>query len=78
MEAMRTVIPGQSVVPQRLIEARIYGTVPGIGFIETRTFTSTDPDELPDPADYNTGAVPITPRQRAVTQETRIEVILGG
>ena len=78
LDAMRTVIPGQSIVPQRLIESKIYGAVPGIGFIETRTFTSINPDELPDPTQYNTGAVPITPRQRAVTQDTRIEVILGG
>ena len=78
LDAMRTVIPGQSIVPQRLIEARIYGTVPGIGFIETRTFTTTDPNEHPDLAQFNTGPVSITPRQRAVTQDTRIEVVLGG
>lgn len=78
LEAMRTVIPGQSIVPQRLIEAKIYGTVPGIGFIETRTFVSTDPDVIPTLIQYNTGAVSITPRQRAVTQDTRIEVVLGG
>jgi len=78
LDAMRTVIPGQSIVPQRLIEARIYGTVPGIGFIETRTFSNTDPNETPNPLQYVAGPVAITPRQRAVTQDTRIEVVLGG
>ena len=78
LDAMRAVIPGQSIVPQRLIEARIYGTVPGIGFIETRTFTTNDPTQIPDPAQYNTGVIPITPRQRAVTEATRIEVVLSG
>jgi len=78
LDAMRTVIPGQSIVPQRLIESRIYGTVPGIGFIETSTFTTTDPNEYPDPTKFSTGPVTITPRQRAITQDTRIEVVLVG
>jgi len=78
IEAMQTVIPGQSIVPQRLIEARIYGTVPGIGFIETSTFTTTDPTQYPDPTQYVTGPVQISPRQRAVTDATRIEVVLSG
>jgi len=78
LEAMRTVIPGQSIVPQRLIESRIYATVPGIGFIETSTFTSTDSTEQPVAGQYVTGPVAITPRQRAVTEDTRIEVVLSG
>ena len=75
-ESMRGVAPGQSIVPQRLIEGRIYASVPGIGFIETATFTSTDPTELP--AAFVPGAVNITPRQRAVTESTRIEVVISG
>ena len=75
-EAMRTVMPGISVVPQRLIEGRIYGSLPGIGFIETTTFTSIDSSE--QPAEFLPGVVVITPRQRAVTEATRIEVVIGG
>ena len=75
-DAMRTVNPGTSIVPQRLIDARIYGSVPGIAFIDTRTFASVDSAQIPD--DYIGGAVPITPRQRAVTELTRIEVVIGG
>jgi hypothetical protein len=75
-EAMRTVRPGQSIVPQRLIEGRIYGSVPGIGFIETTTFVTTNPSE--QPGDFTPGAVAITPRQRAVTEATRIEVVIVG
>jgi uncharacterized phage protein gp47/JayE len=78
LDAMRTVEPGQSIVPQRLIEARIYGTVPGIGFIETRTYATIDMNENPGSALFNTGAVPITPRQRATTEAVRIEVVLSG
>ena len=78
LDAMRTVIPGQSIVPQRLIEGRIYGKVPGIGFIETGTFATTNETEHPTAAQFAPGALEITPRQRAVTTETRIEVILRG
>ena len=76
LDAMRTAGPGQAIVPQRLIESRIYGSVPGIGFIETSTFASADPSRLPDA--FSPGAVAITPRQRAVTEATRIEVAIGG
>jgi len=76
LDAMRTVPPGASIVPQRLIEGRIYANVPGIAFIETRTFASIDSGQQPD--QYNIGAVPITARQRAISEDTRIEVLLGG
>ena len=73
---MATVEPGRPIIPQRLIEYPIYVTVPGIAYIETRTFYSTDPNE--QPYDYTTGMIPITPRQRAVTDIARIGVTLGG
>ena len=78
LDAMRASIPGQSIVPQRLIEGRIYGKIPGIGFIETRTFSTTDANEHPPAAQFKPGTVVVTPRQRAVTTDTRIEVMLGG
>jgi uncharacterized phage protein gp47/JayE len=70
------VSPGTQVIPQRLIEGRIYEDVPGIGRIDTRTYHSTDPNQLP--GTFDTGIVPISPRQKAVTDETRIAVILSG
>ena len=76
LEAMRTAAPGQTIVPQRLIEGRIYGSVPGIGLIETTTFSSTDSTEQPN--EFLPGVVAITPRQRAVTEAVRIEVVIGG
>ena len=72
---MATVEPGKPIIPQQLIVGKIYGTVPGIGNIETLTFFTTNDNELP--GEYVSGMVPITPRQRAVTDETRIEVLLG-
>ena len=76
LDAMRTVAPGAPIVPQRLIEGRIFGNVPGIAFIDTRTFATEEPSLIP--YEYKIGAVPITPRQRAVTEATRIEVVIGG
>ena len=76
MATMATVEPGAAIIPQRLVEGKIYGEVPGIAHIETTTFYTTDPNESPDV--YAPGIVPITPRQRAVTDATRIEVVING
>jgi uncharacterized phage protein gp47/JayE len=73
---MAKIIPGKPVIPQRLIDSRIYGVVPGIAFIETTTYYTTDPNA--SAGAYLAGLVPITPRQRAVTDETRIGVIISG
>jgi len=75
-EAMARVELGRPIIPQRLIDHLIFANVPGIANISTETFYTTNPNE--QPLTYAPGAVPITPRQRAVTDETRIEVILGG
>ena len=73
---MATIEPGKPINPQQLIVGKIYGTVPGIGHIETLTFNTTDESATPGLGEYVTGTVPISPRQRAVTDETRIEVLL--
>jgi len=73
---MENVIPGKVIVPQRLIEGKIYATVPGIANITTLTFYSEDPNK--QPVTFESGIIPITPRQRAVTDDTRIEVVLDG
>ena len=75
-ETMVRVELGRPIIPQRLIEHLIFANVPGIANIITETFYSTDPDQAPTA--YSPGVIPITPRQRAVTDATRIEVILGG
>ncbi len=76
INAMSKTEPGKSIIPQRLIDAAIYAAVPGIAYIETETFYTSDINAIPD--NYVSGVVPITPRQRAVTDETRIEVVLSG
>jgi len=76
LEEMSVIEPGKPIVPQKMIDSKIYGSVPGIAYIDTSTFYSEDPSEQPD--EYENGMVAISPRQRAVTEETRIEVLLGG
>jgi uncharacterized phage protein gp47/JayE len=75
IDAMENIEPGKSIIPQKLIDGRIFANIPGIAYIDTKTFYSEDPNEQPD--QYINGIVPITPRQGAVTDITRIEVILG-
>ena len=76
VEAQDTAEPGKSIIPQRLFDSKIYGTVPGIAYIDTKIFYSKDPNQ--SPSQYENGLVQVTPRQRAVTEKSRIEVRLGG
>jgi hypothetical protein len=68
--------PGRSIIPQRDIDGRVFREVPGIGSIITESFSTTNPSE--QPTDYSAGVIEITPRQKGFTEDTRIEVILGG
>ena len=77
-EEMSLVEPGKPIVPQRLIDNRIYLTVPGIAFIETTTYYSTDRNTPPTSDQYTPGMVQVSPRQRAVTDVTRVGVLLSG
>ena len=76
MEANAEAEQGKSIIPQRLIDSRIYGKVPGIAYIETESFYTIDQNE--QPGTYTTGVVPIKPRQRAITDAARIGVVLSG
>lgn len=76
VEEMAKIEAGKPIIPQRLIDSKIYGNVPGIAYIDTKTFYTTDSNQQPE--QYLNGMVPITPRQRAVTEKSRIEVILSG
>ncbi|MDR1687264.1 MAG: hypothetical protein LBS21_01470 [Clostridiales bacterium] len=75
-EEMFKIAPGKPIIPQKMIDSKIYATVPGIAFIETKTFYTTNNADTPE--EYLNGVIPISPRQRAVTDESRIEVLLDG
>ena len=66
---------GEDVVPQRTINARIYSTVPGIDYVDI-LLASNDGDEKP--AEYTQRSIAVTARERAVTAETKIEVVIDG
>lgn len=62
---------GDSVIPQNFHLA-----VSGIDYMDVSLFATPDEGEMPE--DYGLRSVSISPRERAVTDEGRIEVVLDG
>lgn len=62
---------GDSVIPQNFHLA-----VSGIDYMDVSLFATTDEGEMPE--GYDLRSVSISPRERAVTDEGRIEVVLDG
>ncbi|MDR1558709.1 MAG: hypothetical protein LBS84_03230 [Clostridiales bacterium] len=77
MNRMARIEPGISIVPQTFLRD-IYEQIPGIALIEIPTYYTADPSIIPPPSAFIEQEVTITTRQRAVTEETRIEVLLSG
>ena len=73
MDAMGT---GDDVVPQQFL-ASIYAQVPGISYIDISVYQTKNGSEG-KPAQYPDKSVVVSPRERAVTSPTRIEVSLNG
>ena len=72
---MAGVEAGSKVITQKFI-SQIYKSVAGIDYIDITAFST--PDAAGKPGDYTERTITISPRQRAVTDETRIEVTLDG
>jgi uncharacterized phage protein gp47/JayE len=70
---MSTLESGINVVQQKY-NGDIYATVPGIGYIEIPVWYTVDPDA--SPAYFTDRYITLTARQKAVTDDTRIEVVL--
>lgn len=66
---------GDDVIPQQFLDA-IYSQVPGIKYIDIAVYQTKDPGES-KPSEYPDVSVEVSPRERAVTSETRIEVALN-
>lgn len=71
MEKMGALGAGEDVIPQKFNIA-----VSGIDYVDVWLFSTTDAGT--SPTSYNLRSVPISPRERAVTDESRIEVALDG
>lgn len=71
MEKMGALGAGEDVIPQKFNIA-----VSGIDYVDVWLFSTTDAGT--SPTSYNLRSVPISPRERAVTDESRIEVVFDG
>ena len=72
---MDEVQAGDKVTPQKFI-SQIYESVTGIDYIDILAFSTDDAAASPDV--YTERIVEISSRQRAVTDEARIEVTISG
>lgn len=75
LECMEDVEAGSDVVPQRFT-TELYRKVAGIDYFDIRLFSSEDSSA--SPSSYTERSVSITARQRAITSESRIGVVIDG
>lgn len=75
LECMEDVQAGCDVVPQKFTTA-LYKNVSGIDYFDIRLHATKDPAE--SVRDYPERSVSITARERAVTTESRIGVVIDG
>lgn len=75
LECMEEVQAGSDVVPQKFTTA-LYKNVSGIDYFDIRLYATKDPAE--SVRDYPERSVSITARERAVTSESRIGVVIDG
>lgn len=66
---------GENVVPQKFVSS-IHTRVPGIAYLDIAVFSTHDSAQ--SPTGYPDRIAEVTPRERAVTSSTRIEVVLDG
>lgn len=65
---------GNSLLTQLLNEG-IYNAVAGITYVDIRTAYSADRAYIPEGEDYRAGNITVTPRQKVLVDERRIEVV---
>lgn len=75
LECMEGVEAGSDVISQRFTTA-LYNKVSGIEYFDIRLFSSTESGS--SPSAYTERSVSITARQRAITSESRIGVVIDG
>lgn len=63
------------IAPQQFI-GEMFRQIPNLAHVEIPTFHTADPTQTP--TGYNQDPIPVTVRQRAVTDASRIEVVLDG
>lgn len=76
LDSVDALASGEDAIPQQFL-SKIYNQVPGINYIDISVYQTMDAGES-KPAEYPDKSVEISPRERAVTSSTRIEVDLNG
>lgn len=75
LESMDELDTGQNVMPQRYMASQIYSRVPGLEYVDIALAVTEGDDP---PSDYPLRNVHVIARERAVTEEGRIEVVING
>jgi uncharacterized phage protein gp47/JayE len=75
IEQVKSLGIAEDIVSQEFLND-IYAQIPGIAYIDIPMFFTHDTAEMPGA--YEFYVTPVTVRERAVTDETRIEVLLNG
>ena len=75
LTAMDEVDTGQDVMPQRFMVPQIYDRVPGVSYADISLAIAQDDSK---PEEYPLRNVAVIARERAVTEEKQIEVVLNG
>ena len=71
------ILPGRTLFIQELL-GDVYRDVTGIGYIDVKTFSTTDNGKTPEPEEYGENKnIAADVRQRILVEEKRIEVELG-
>lgn len=65
------------IAPQQFI-GEMFRQIPNLAHVDILTYHTTNPTETPTAAQYKQDPIPVTVRQRAVTDASRIEVVLDG
>ena len=71
LEKVGSLSSGESVIPQKFNLQ-----VSGIDYIDVWMFSTTDDGKTPSASEYTKRSVSISPRERAVTDENRIGVVM--
>ena len=77
VEQCDEILPGSTLYIQELL-GDIYRNVSGVGYIDVKTYSTTDSGKTPEPEEYGENKnIVADVRQRIVVEDTRIEVELG-
>ena len=77
VEQCDEILPGSTLYIQELL-GDIYRSVSGVGYIDVKTYSTTDSGKTPESEEYGENKnILADVRQRIVVEDTRIEVELG-